>query len=34
MYASGSTLIPSVARHSEIKDNESFDAAYATTNVS
>lgn len=34
MYASGSTLIPSVARHSEIKDSDSFDAAYAMTNVS
>jgi hypothetical protein len=34
MYASGLTFIPSVARHSEIKDSESLDAAYAMTNVS
>ena len=34
MYASGSTFIPSVARHSEIKDSDSLDAAYAMTNVS
>ena len=31
MYASGSTFIPSIARHSEIKDSESLDAAYAKT---
>ena len=34
MYASGSTFIPSVARHREIKESDSLDAAYAMTNVS
>jgi hypothetical protein len=34
MYASGSTFIPIVARHSETKDSDSLDAAYAMTNVS
>ena len=34
MYASGSTFIPSIERHSEIKDSDSLDAAYAMTNVS
>lgn len=34
MYASGSTFIPIDARHSEVKDSDSLDAAYAMTNVS
>jgi hypothetical protein len=34
MYASGTTLIPSVARHSEVRDRVSLDAAYAIINVS
>ena len=29
MYASGSTFIPRVARHREVKDNDFLDAAYA-----
>jgi hypothetical protein len=29
MYASGSTFIPSIARHSETNDSDSLDAAYA-----
>lgn len=34
MYASGITFNPSVARHSEDKDRESLDAAYAIINIS
>jgi hypothetical protein len=34
MYASGATFNPSVARHSEVKDRVSLDAAYAMTNIS
>jgi hypothetical protein len=34
MYAPGTTFIPNIARHSEVRDRVSLDAAYAMINVS